>query len=446
MYDRQIIEASRDQSLRVMVRSILTLAWPLTAANLLDVLTEVIAVFWASRMCGDPGLLVVTAVRPVIFCLIFVFSAVVTGAVVSVARSIGAGTREGMRFYAAATALVIALWLVTLAILLPLIGPLAEVLGHGDLPLLDDYLVPWLVFALPTVMLMYLGVDVAAAAQQTRVAFVRSIADLVLLSLLTPILITAFGLGGVAAAQAVSAGILALLLLRQIWRSREAWQLGELAGATTGLVRRWLEILNIGLPVQLARAATFAAQAVMIGFVAADGPASVAAYGTSVMLLVIGANCSLAIAQAGGILIAQAAGAGDSVRVRGALRASLVTAALCGVTTAAIFMVGGGMLLRLFTDDALVLARGMYAIRIMSVGLLAIAMWQALLVAMAAMKASKRGGLIGVASELLGLAWIVVWPSELRLESVVIAFLVSNASRAIMLAVLCPFVVKRQHA
>jgi Na+-driven multidrug efflux pump len=418
-----------------MTRTLLGLAWPLAIAGLLNITIELIAAFWVGRIEGTAGLAVLTGARPLLFCLLFVFGSIHMGATVGVARSIGGGTGEGMRIYAAAGGLVVAMWAVTLVVLLPLMPWIEDLLGDGTLPLLSDYVVPWLVCALPIVIFAHVSVEVAAAAKQTRLALVRTLLDLGAMCALTPPLLYAAGITGAALAAAVSALVLVAVLARTIWRHRIAWQLGELAGARTGMVRRWLAILDVGLPVQLARASTFAAQAFMVGYLAGDLAAQTG-YATAVMLLVVGAVISLSVAQSGAILLAQAAGAGDAARVRAAFTTALRWAITVGGATSAAFFVAGRYFMRLFTADPAVLERGDRAITLMSFGLLGIAVWQVLLASMAALKASKRGGLVGVIAEALGVLLVLVWDATPRIDAAIAAFLVSNFVRALVLGAL----------
>lgn len=423
-------------------RALLELAWPLAASNLIAITIELIAAFWVSRIIGTGGLDVVTGARPLLFTLLFVFGSIHMGAGVGVARSIGAGTHEGMRIYVAAAGLVIAMWLVALAVLLPAMGWLEGALRGGEQPRLASYVVPWLVLTLPLVIFAHVSVDVASAARQTRLALARTLIDLGAMCVLTPPLLHAFGVAGAALASALSALIMTVFLVRTLLRRRTAWGLGELAGARRSMVRAWREILGVGFPVQAARASTFAAQAFMVGALAVDGMPARTGYATSVMLMVVGAVISNSLAQSGAILVAQAAGARDAARVRATFIATLRMGLAIGAATASAFFLGGRWFLRIFTDEPAVLERGAHAITIMSIGLFAMATWQVLIASMAALKVSKRAGLVGVLCELLGVVVVLAWDVTPRLDAVCAAFLVSNFARAIVLGALFPSVLR----
>jgi len=180
----------------------------------------------------------------------------------------------------------------------------------------------------------------------------------------------------------------------------------------------------------------------MVGVLAVDGMPARTGYATSVMLMVVGAVISNSLAQSGAILVAQAAGARDAARVRATFSATLRMGLAIGAATASAFFLGGRWFLRIFTDEPAVLERGAHAITIMSIGLFAMATWQVLIASMAALKVSKRAGLVGVLCELLGVVVVLAWDVTPRLDAVCAAFLVSNFARAIVLGALFPSVLR----
>jgi Na+-driven multidrug efflux pump len=237
------------------------------------------------------------------------------------------------------------------------------------------------------------------------------------------------GVAGGPVAQGFAALGLGVALWLALVRRRGALRLGELGtGAWRIRVPLWREVLGIGLPVQVGRVAMFAAQLILVLRVARDSRAHVAGYGVATALFLFGVTTTLALAQAGGILIGQSLGAGLVDRARRTMRVTLVT----GWALMVVFVVATVFdrpVIALFTSDPAVADAAAHALSILRWAAPGVATWQILLAAFAAHRATVRASLLILAGEAIGLAVALALPGP-RLDAACIGFVAANWLKA----------------
>lgn len=419
-------------------RALWSLAWPLVMANELNVLVVSILIFWLDRLLGETGLAVESLLRPVGLMALWLLGSVGIGAMSVVSRSIGAQDGRAMMLTLRSVALTVWLWLAIAVIAAPL-APTAARLLAANLPLerpLLQFLLPWLLLALPLMSLAELLLDVASATGWTRFGLVRVVTDLVVIALLVPLLIDTFGLGiaGAPIAEGIGGGILVALLAFALSRRRTGLGIGD---AVPGWWRPdravWRELLRIGLPVAVGRAAGFAAQLVLVQVAAREGMAAAAGYGIAGALVLFGAMLSLALAQASGVVVGQSLGAGRPERARAAVRAALAGAlAIAGAFV--VLTLASTLLIAVFTTEPGPALQAERALSIMRWSLVGIGVWQVVLTTFAALKETVRAALLTVAADAAGVAFALLWRQHSPLVTVSLAFCVASWLKALLLA------------
>ncbi|TMQ06167.1 MAG: hypothetical protein E6J90_47060 [Deltaproteobacteria bacterium] len=413
-------------------RAIWSLVWPIAVSNQLSILSLTILLFWFGRLAGQTGLAVESLFRPLGLLVGWLFGATSVGASVLVSRSVGASDGRGLSIAAGAATLAVALWAAVAVVVLPLSPQLAGVLAGGlaiERPMLG-FVIGWFAVALPAATVVQVLLDIASATGWTRFNLVRVMVNLTCTAALVP---AAMELGMGVAGGPVAQGLAALGLSVVVWRAlvgrRGALRLGELgAGAWRIRWPLWREVLGIGLPVQVGRVAMFAAQLILVQRVARDSRAHVAGYGVATALFLFGVTTTLALAQAGGILIGQSLGAGLVDRARRGMRVTLVT----GWALMAVFVIATVLdrpVIALFTSDPAVADAAAHALSILRWAAPGVATWQILLAAFAAHRATVRASLLIVAGEAVGLAVALALPGP-RLDAACIGFVAANWLKA----------------
>ncbi len=420
-------------------RTLWTLAWPLVVANELHVLSLGILIFWLDRLVGATGLAVESLIRPVGLMAVWLFGSVGTGASVLVARSVGARDGRAMTIAIRALSLTGWLWLALVVIAAPLAPLLARLLAAGlpiEEPLLRFFL-PWLLLAFPMFLVAELLLDVVSATGATRFGLVRVLTNLVVIAALVPLAVAGLELG--IAGAPIAEGMGAALLAAALWLAVRRARLG-LGEAEPGAWRRpdralWREMLAIGLPVSVSRAAGFVAQLVLVQMVAREGGPAAAGYGIAGALILFGGSATLALAQACGVVIGQSLGAELPERARAALRAGLAGAVLIAGGFVALTL-AEDRIIPLFTTDAAIAAETARALAILRWALFGISTWQVLLMTFAALKASGRASALTIAADVVGLGFAAVWPGDSPLVTVSLAFCVACWLKAALLLIL----------
>jgi multidrug efflux pump len=418
-------------------RAIWSLAWPIAISNELAILTIGVMLFWLGRLIGEPGLAVESLQRPFTLMITWLFGATSVGASVLVSRSVGADDGKGMSIAANAVTLTAAMWVAVSAVALVAMPWLVDLLT-GDLVSLDQpmrqFVLAWLLVGLPGMAIAEVLLDVANATGATKFNIVRVLVELAFMAAIAPLLMTTLGIGiaGAPLAQGIAALGLCILLWAALVKSRAALKLGEL-GANAFRIRWqiWKDILAIGLPMQLARIVYFVTQLILLHRIAREGEASVAGFGIAGAWLLFGAMATLALAQAGGILVGQSLGAKLFDRARQGVRTTLLT----GWFVMALFVVVtlfDRPITGLLTSDPAVADQAHRALSILRWAGFGIAAFQILLNAFGAYKATVRAAVLLVGSEIFGLGVAFAWPGS-YLDGACVAMVASNTLKGVLL-------------
>ncbi len=385
------------------------LAWPIALTGQLAVLAEAINIYWLGRLLGDDALAVEATLRPIVNCIGWTLVSIATGVSVLVAQSVGARDGRGLTYVTSGLRLVIAMSLVLAILVLPFGGPLARWLAPpGVRP--EDLLA----FGLPAILLMMPGIalvqvllNAASGAGWTRLATVRMAIDLCATALIVPLFVAVLGLGllGAPLAQACVQAALTAWVWRALYAQRVRL---HLEGATPAQTRErpYREILAVGLPLQIARIATFASHAYLVQRIADDGRAPVVGFGIALLLLFFAATLVAAIGRAVGIAFGQAIGANDRSRARMIMRTGLVLGTLTGVMLAATCYVLADPVVSVFTSDPATQARGGDALRILALALVPLGSAAVYMFVHAAVKASRSAAAVAITADALGLVYV----------------------------------------
>lgn len=417
-------------------RALWSLGWPIAISNELAILTIGVMLFWLGRLVGEPGLAVESLLRPFTLLVAWLFASTAMGATVLVSRSVGAEDGKGMTIASGAVTLTALMWIGLTAIVLATLPWLVDLLGGElaiDKPMLG-FLLAWVLVALPGLAIGEVLLDVANATGATKFNLVRVLVELAFMAALTPVLIDTLGLGiaGAPLAQGIAAVGLCFVLWIALARKRGELKLGERAPKAFGIQwTLWKEILSIGLPMQVARIAYFASQLILLQRISREGEAAVAGYGIAGAWLLFGAMATLAVAQAGGILIGQSLGAKLYDRAQRGVRAAL----LSGWFVMALFIVAtlfDRPIIGLLTSDPAVADAAHDALSIMRWAAFGIATFQILMNVFGAHKATVRASLLLVGSEVLGLVVAFAWPGS-YLDAACVAVVVSAVVKGVLL-------------
>lgn len=438
-------------SVRAMLPVLWRLGWPLAITMQIAALAEAIVLFWLGHLLGPPALAVDATMRSVFLCAGWAMFGVATGVSVLVSQSVGAKDGRAPTLALNGVVLALLLWVVAVAIVLPLNEPFGALLASPEVSAaaLQAYYLPWLLLAFPGLGVIQVLLQVASGAGWTRLTLARSLVDLALMAAAVPIMIGGLDLGVRGAP--IATGVVQLAVAAFLWRSlqlhRARWAPGEGAAARPRLQPRlWLQILDIGMPPQLARVAMLGSYAYLVQRVALDGRSAVAAFGVAVPLMFMAAGATSAMGRATAIAVGQAVGAKAWGRVRVAIRGGLVLGIGVSLGLALIFVAAGEALASVFADEGAVRAHAGATLRIVAVALPFTALSQVLLFVFTALKASKSAGMIGIVADAAGIAFALAWPGESRLDAAAWSIVLSNAVRALLYVGLWRFVVARKLA
>ena len=444
---RLAVSEHRDFVLRAPVgRALWSLAWPMALSNELAILTMGVVLFWLGRLVGEAGLVVEALYRPVELLITWLFGATSVGASVIVSRSIGAKDDRGLAVAAGSVSLTLAMWIGLVVIVVPTAPWLAGALV-GDLPVerqMLQYVIGWVLVALPGLSVAEVLLDVASSTGNTKLTIVRVLVDLAFAAALTPVLISVAGMGiaGGPVSQGIAAGGLCVALWIMLVRGRTKLALGELPrGAWRPQWGLWKEILAIGLPVQISRMAYFVSQLILLQMIAREGEDRVAGYGIAGALFLFGTMATLALAQGGSILVGQALGAGLTDRARQGVRAALIS----GWFVMALFVVVtlfDRSIIGLFTSDPGITDAASHALSILRWAGFGVAAFQILMSSFAAYRATIRASLLMVGAEVVGLAVAFAWPGS-ALDAACFAVVAANTLKGALLLVLMPRITRQ---
>lgn len=363
----------RDYTAMGLRRAVVLLSVPMVLEMAMESLFSLVDVFFVSRL-GNDAVAVVGLTEGVMLLIYSLAWGLAAGITALVARRVGSKDREGAG-KAAGQGLLIALLLgVVLAIpglvhaqgLLRLMGGSAEVqeLGAPFMAIMvGSNVVVLLLFAINAI---FRGAGDPAVAMRTL--WLANGVNLVL----DPLLI--FGLGPIPA-MGVTGAAVATLIGRSCGVAYQSWYLFRGHRGVSIMARHfavaWKAFWSI---VRLSAAAAgqfFIASAswlFMVRIVAAFGSGEVAAYTIAVRIVVVFMLPAYGIANAASTLVGQNLGAGQPRRAeRSAWMCGHINAVYMTAMTL-FFLIAAPWLIGVFTQDPLVLAIGVQALRIISIG------------------------------------------------------------------------------
>jgi Na+-driven multidrug efflux pump len=414
------------------------LAWPIAITGQLAVLAEAINIYWLDRLLGSEALAVEATLRPALQCIGWILLAIATGVSVLVAQSVGAKNGRGLSLIASGMRLTVVAWALHAVLVLPFAGPLGRLLASPQVQAADvrTFGLPAILLMTPALALLQVLLFAASGAGWTRLSLVRMFIDLCVTAALVPIFIELLGLAGAPIGQTFSQLAMIGFVWLALYRQRDRWHLGAPPSGRAWDMRGWGEILDIGLPPQLARIAMFASYTYLVQRVANEGRAAVVGFGIGLTFLFFSITIVSSVGRASGIALAQAIGAKDPARARLVLRTGLVAGVATGAVFAALSYVLSDHLIAILVSEPAAIARGGEALRILSLALLPLGCSVVFLFCFTAIKASKRAGLAGIVADAAGIVFVLVWRGDDQLAGAAWSICFSNAIRAVLFAAL----------
>jgi Na+-driven multidrug efflux pump len=430
-----------------IARALWRLGWPLAIMLQLGSFSEAISIYWLGDLLGPSALAIEATLRYVFSAGGWVLACAGVGVSALVARSVGARDGRGLSIIASGVALTIVMWGVVALAGVVLAGPICDALGSRDVSATDlrHYFIAGLCLALLGSLLLLALLGGASGAGWTRLTLTRSIADLVLTAALVPLAIRVLDLG--AAGAPIAIGVAQIAIAVVVWRAlvarREQWHLGGTPTRASVLDKKlWLQMIDYGLPAQLARVATLGTFAYLTHHVAHDGRDAVVAFGIAVLLMTIAFNLTSTVGRAGSILVGQLAGARANERIRHVVQVSLLGALVVAAVPVVAYMLAGGPLASIFTSSQAQIARADETLLVIVLAIPTAAISQVFLFTFIALKAARRAGLLGMIADGLAIVFVLAWPGDDRLQIASWAIVVSNGVRAMLFVGLWQLVVR----
>lgn len=345
------------------------LAWPLVLGNLLQTAYNVADIFWVGRVSPE-AVAAVSLMFP--FSWLFVSTAMgLTAATIAmVSQHVGAGEdRRADRVVGQTTLLALAVSAVLALGGYALRRPLLHLIGARGQVFVEALAYIEVIFAaLPLTFLFFVFRAALQGAGDTRTAMWLVAVSAGVNIVIDPVFVLgwgpvpAMGTRGAAVAtflsRALAAGAGIYVLVRGDWGI--ALRPADLR-PDPALLRR---LVDVAYPATLDGWARSFAAVVMAALVARFGPAATAAYGVGLRLMSVSWTVSGAVGQA------TATGVGQNLGARTPDRATRVTGTAAGGTMALLLAAGGlvwlfpAVAIRLFVDDAAVVAEGVSFLRI----------------------------------------------------------------------------------
>jgi Na+-driven multidrug efflux pump len=275
--------------------------------------------------------------------------------------------------------------------------------------------VSYLVLGVPLLSLATLLASSAASAGWGRLSLIWGITHVPPVFGLLPLAFGPLDLGyySPAFAVAVAALINTLTLWVLVRRNATRLHLGAMIDRAVVLdVGQWRGLLDVGLPQQLSRAAAWAVMLAIVLSVGEAGVATLAGYGVAMLYVELAGMVTGGYARAGAILIAQGLGARDPGRARRVLKMSLAQGLAIPAVTAALLFVLAPLAVAPFVDSEAVASEGVRAVRLMVFALIPASLWQVLLGAFGAAKATKRAFLLTLIAQAVALGVLALWSGD----------------------------------
>lgn len=405
------------RSTRQVTLLLAALSWPLVVRGLLLFLDSAGNRFWMGQYLGAEGLAVHTTTALVVGLLDLLFQGLSVGTSVLVARSVGARDGRGLSILASTIAVAGILWLLLAVVVVALSDPIARYVadeGVGVEPV-RAFLVSWVLITIPANALVTLLTAAATGAGWTKFAMTQAAVHLTIAMVLSPICLRFLHFGYYSPSIAVGAA--AMVNSVMLWRmmrgqAKERFHDDRVDRASIFDLGLWRQLIDIGMPSQLSRIATRIVTVAVVLYVGKAGVTTLAAYGVAMVFIEISGGAMGGYARAVQIAMAQDLGANAPGSARHVLRVGLWLSLVLPAASVALLIVFAGPLVRAFTADPAVVAEGVRCVRILCWVLFPAALWQTMLQAFAAAKATKRVLVATLIAQGLPLIILSLWHGE----------------------------------
>jgi len=353
-----------------LLKGILTLAWPVIVANLLQTAYNIVDAFWLGKL-GKEAFSAPTIAWPVIFTGISFAFGISVAANSLVAQYAGSGDKRSAELMSA-QAMVLSILISSVLIVVGLFfsKPILALMGAKDeiLEMSSTYL-QIILLGSPLLFAMFAGVGALRGWGNSKIAMHFTIISVALNVVLDPLMI--FGIGfprmgvaGAALATVVSRSIAAIYGFYVLLSGRVGMKIHW-----DDFAPRWdfmKKVFVVGLPVGFGNSVTSLGFAFIMGVVARFGSVVVSAYGVGNRIISVITMFSGGIAAAIASAVGQSLGAGKPERAVSAVKLG----SLVNFTTVTIFCVFtfffGKYLTRFFINDPEVVEMGEIFFRLVS--------------------------------------------------------------------------------
>jgi Na+-driven multidrug efflux pump len=422
---------------------LLALSWPLIIQGLLFWLDSASNRYWMGRYLGDEGLAVHTTTAASVALLDLLFVGIGSGCGVLVSRSVGARDGRGLSILGAAVAVSAAAWLVVGGVFLAFSGPIAGYLAKDGVAAesIRIYLIYWVLFTVPFNALVGLLNATAVSASWTKFAMRQGTMHLAMTVVLCPLFLRYLEFGYASPALAVGcAGLVNTILLWRMLRSeaKERFHGGTIERRVVFDTKLWWQILDIGLPTQLSRVATRIVSVSVVLYVAGAGVATLAGFGVAMAFIEICGGACGGFSVSVLITMGQDLGAGAPRRARHILNVAIPLSLLVPSVGVGLLLVLARPLAEAFASDPATVEEGVRCIRIVSWVVFPAAVWQVLLSAFAAAKATKRLLLVTLIAQAFPLILLYAWNGDEVVGALLIMGLMYTLCLAFYVALAVP--------
>ena len=370
----------RDLTTGSVWRHLIEFSWPLFLGNLFQVLYNTVDTYWVGRFLGTAALGAVSVSFPVVMVLVAAIAGLTMATTALVAQFRGAGDEVRVR-RTVATSLVmlslVGLSVMTIGIawrvpILNLIRTPAQILDQAAvyLGIFLAGLVPMIVYNVFSGVLRGLG--------DSRTPLIFLVVATVTNIILDPIFIVglgpipAMGVAGAAWATIIAQVLAAGLAFRYVSRYTDLLPKERAEWRPDGGLARTL--FRVGIPSALQHTLISSAMLVVTTLVNSFGATVVAAFGAAQrvdqFVFLPAQSVSLAVTA----LVGQNLGAGREDRVREVVRNAAILSGCLAATMTLFVWTEGAALMRIFTDDAAVIAEGMRYLRTVGLGFVPMAL------------------------------------------------------------------------
>lgn len=370
----------RDFTTGSIWQHIIAFSWPMFVGNALQALYNTVDSFWVGRFVGPEALGAVTVSFPVMFALVALIMGLTMATTTMVAQYRGAREEEMVRRTVAnSLVLIIILGAISTVVgvlyredILRLMRTPQEILqpAAAYLGIIFLGLIPMFLYNVLSSVLRGLGDSQTPLRFLVYATAINLVLDPIFIIGWGPI--PAMGVAGAAWATLIAQTVTAVLAIRfialhtdLIGRKLEEWRL------IGHLVKK---LFTIGVPAALQSTIVSFSMVVVSALVNTFGATVVAAFGAAGRLDQFAFLPAMSISLAVSALVGQNLGAGKHERVRDIVRfSSILTVAITGVITV-IALTTPTILIRLFTDDAAVLAEGARYLRVVGLNYIPLAL------------------------------------------------------------------------